>query len=287
MLVATPIQRGPITVVDCRCTAGPEDRPFVELHGQHTVSYVRRGTFGYHHRGRSFELVAGSVLVGHPGDEFMCTHDHAHGDECLSFHLEADLVESLGGRAEAWRVGSVPPLSELMVLGELAQAAADQQSDVGLDEAALLFTARFMELVLDANHVTPRARAADRRRAVETALWMDDNSREAIDLRQAAEQASLSPFHFLRLFARVLGVTPHQYLVRSRLRRAARMLADDNRSISEVAYDSGFGDLSNFVRSFHRAAGVSPREFRQAATGERRVVRDEAIIGSALRLAFR
>jgi AraC-like DNA-binding protein len=174
-----------------------------------------------------------------------------------------------------------------MVLGELAQAAADQQSDVGLDEAALLFTARFMELVLDANHVTPRARAADRRRAVETALWIDDNSREAIDLRQAAEQASLSPFHFLRLFARVLGVTPHQYLVRSRLRRAARMLADDTRSISEVAYDSGFGDLSNFVRSFHRAAGVSPREFRQAATGERRVVRDEAIIGSALRLAFR
>ena len=57
----------------------------------------------------------------------------------------------------------------------------------------------------------------------------------------------------------MLGVTPHQYLVRSRLRRAARLLADGARSISDVAFDVGFGDLSNFVRTFHRAAGVSPR----------------------------
>ncbi len=259
-------------MIDCRCTTGPEDRPFVELHDKHTVSYVRRGTFGYQHRGRSFELVAGSILVGHPGDEFMCTHDHAHGDECLSFHLEAHVAESLGAGAEMWRVGSVPPLSELMVLGELAQAAAEERSDVGLDEAALLFAARFTELVLSCQHAAPQARAADRRRVVETALWIDDNSAEPIDLERAAGHARLSAFHFLRLFTRILGVTPHQYLVRSRLRRAARMLTNDDRLISDIAYESGFGDLSNFVRSFHRAAGVSPRAFRQAARGERTAI---------------
>jgi AraC family transcriptional regulator len=286
MLVATPIQRGPITIVDCRCTAGPDDHPFGEHHGQHTVSYVRRGSFGYQHRGRAFELVAGSVLVGHPGDEFMCTHDHAQGDECLSFHLDAELVDSIGARAETWRVGSVPPLSELMVLGELAQAAAEQRSDVGLDEAALLFTARFTGLVLGSTHAAPRAGPADRRRAVETALWIDDNSGEPIDLQQAAARASLSPFHFLRLFARVLGVTPHQYLVRSRLRKAARMLADDTRSVSEIAYESGFGDLSNFIRSFHRAAGVSPREFRHSAIGDRRLLGADGISHDIPGLAF-
>jgi AraC-like DNA-binding protein len=56
-------------------------------------------------------------------------------------------------------------------------------------------------------------------------------------------------------------------LVRSRLRRAARLLADDATPITEVAYDVGFGDLSNFVRTFHRAAAMSPRSFRQAAKG--------------------
>jgi AraC-like DNA-binding protein len=73
------------------------------------------------------------------------------------------------------------------------------------------------------------------------------------------------------LFERVLGVTPHQYLVRARLRQAARLLADDSLSITQIAYDVGFGDLSNFVRTFRRAAGVSPRGFRQAARGDRRI----------------
>jgi AraC-like DNA-binding protein len=78
----------------------------------------------------------------------------------------------------------------------------------------------------------------------------------------------------LRVFASVLGVTPHQYLVRSRLRHAAGLLADEGRSITDVALDVGFADLSNFVRTFHRAAGVSPRAFRRAARGDREVLRD-------------
>ncbi len=69
-------------------------------------------------------------------------------------------------------------------------------------------------------------------------------------------------------------MTPHQYLVRSRLRHAARRLADGALSITEVAYDVGFGDLSNFVRTFHRAAGVSPRGFRRAARGDRKILQE-------------
>jgi AraC-like DNA-binding protein len=118
---------------------------------------------------------------------------------------------------------------------------------------------------------TPRAR--DRRRAVEAALWIDAHAGEAIDLDAAARVVALSPFHFLRLFRAALGVTPHQYLLRARLRRAARLLSGDDRPITAVAYDAGFGDLSNFVRTFHRAAGVSPRHFRRAARGDRTVLR--------------
>src|SRR4051812_32858086 len=139
MAAKTLLQHGAITVSDYRCTAGPDDAPFVELHCQHSISYVRKGSFGLRTRGRSFELVAGSILVGHPGDEYVCTHDHhVCGDECLSFFLAPDLVESIG-EAATWRSGSIPPLPELMVLGELAQAAADGRSDVGLDEVGQAF----------------------------------------------------------------------------------------------------------------------------------------------------
>jgi len=274
MTATTLLQQKSITVSDFRCSAGPDDTPFVERHRCHSVSYVRKGSFGCRTRGRFFELVAGSILVGHPGDEYMCTHDHVCGDECLSFFLTPELVEAIGDRAEVWQIGSAPPLPELMVLGELAQAAADGRSDIGLDEVGQVFASRFVEVVSGRAREPVPAKARDRRRAVETALWIDAHSHRQIDLEHAAGQADISPFHFLRLFSSVLGVTPHQYLVRSRLRHAARLLADDDRSVIDIAYDVGFGDLSNFVRTFHRAAGVSPRRFREASRGDRKIFQE-------------
>ncbi len=274
MVATTICQRGSLSVIDYRCSVGPADRPFVELYGRCSVSYVRKGSFGYRYRGQLFELVAGAILVGHAGDEFVCTHDHVCGDECLSFQFAPALVETIGDGKGIWRTGSVPPLAELMVLGELAQAAAEGRSDIGLDEAGLLFAARFVEIVSGRKRRPPEMRARDRRRAVEAALWIDAHAHEPIDLESAAAEVGLSAFHFLRQFADVLGVTPHQYLVRSRLRRAARLLAEDDRSITDVAFDVGFGDLSNFVRTFHRAAGVSPRRFRRAAGGDRKIFQD-------------
>jgi AraC-like DNA-binding protein len=274
MTRTTLLQRGSITVSDFRCSAGPGDMPFAEQYASHSISYVRKGSFGCRCHGGSFELVAGSVLVGYPGDEFICTHDHVRGDECLSFFLNPEMVDAIGDRPEAWRIGAAPPLPELMVLGELAQAAADGRSDVGLDEVGHAFASRFVEVVSGRPQKLAPATARDRRRAVETALWIDAHSHRPIDLEDAAGQADISPFHFLRLFSGVLGVTPHQYLLRSRLRHAARLLADDERSVTDVAYDVGFGDLSNFVRTFHRAAGVSPRRFREASRGMRKIFQE-------------
>ena len=274
MTTTTLLQRQSISVTDFRCSAVPGDAPFVEQYRCHSVSYVRKGSFGCRTRGRAFELVAGSILVGFPGDEYICTHDHVCGDECLSFFLSPELVEAIGDRTEIWRVGAAPPLPELMVLGELAQAAACGRSDIGLDEVGHLFASRFVEVVSGRSREPVPAKARDRRRAVETALWIDANSHHEIDLERTAAEAGISPFHFLRLFASVLGVTPHQYLVRSRLRHAARLLADDDRPVTEIAYDVGFGDLSNFVRTFHRAAGVSPRRFREASRGKRKIFQD-------------
>jgi AraC-like DNA-binding protein len=274
MTATTLLQRQSMTVSDFRCSVQPGDAPFVEQHRCHSISYVRKGSFGCESRGRSFDLVAGSILVGHPGDEYVCTHDHVCGDECLSFFLSPELVDALGDRVDIWQIGAAPPLPELMVLGELAQSAADGRSDVGLDEVGQLFASRFVEVVSGRSREPAPTTSRDRRRAVETALWIDAHSHQQIDLENAAAQAGISPFHFLRLFSGVLGVTPHQYLVRSRLRHAARLLADDERSITDVAYDVGFADLSNFVRTFHRAAGVSPRRFRQASRGMRKIFQE-------------
>jgi AraC-like DNA-binding protein len=274
MSSTTLLQRPSVTVSDFRCSAVPGDKPFVEQHSCHSISFVRKGSFGYHSRGRSHDLVAGSFLIGRPGAEFVCSHDHVCGDECLSFFLSPELVDAVGGGSEAWEVGATPPLAELMVLGELAQAAADGRSDISLDEIGHLLAQRLVDVVSGKARQPAKVTARDRRRAVEAALWLEANSHREIALEDAARQAAISPFHFLRLFSGVLGVTPHQYLVRSRLRRAARQLADDDKPVTEVAYDVGFNDLSNFVRTFHRAAGVSPLKFRQASRGMRKIFQE-------------
>ena len=279
MLNVTQLQSGPIAVQDVVCSAGPGARPFTEVHRGYSLAYVRKGSFGHRARGEHHELVAGSLLIGKPGDEFICTHEHhVCGDECLAFHLSPEVVDLVGGDAGSWRTGGLPPLPELMVLGELAQSVADRQSDIGLDEAGLCLAARFVQVAGGRKPAGQRTTASERRRAVEAALWISSHSRQDIHLEQAAARAGLSLFHFLRLFSRVLGVSPHQYLVRSRLRHAAQLLARGGQSVTDVALDVGFADLSNFVRSFHRAAGVPPGAFRRAARnglkGERKILQD-------------
>jgi AraC-like DNA-binding protein len=266
MLTIAKSRAPQLSVYEYRCEAGPDETPFTEVHRDYSVSFVRHGSFGYRSRGRLHELVAGSLLVGYPGDEYICTHEHhCQGDVCLSFKLSPELVAEATDDRDAWRIGGLPPVPEIMVIGELAQAVADGRIDVGFDEVAHAFMSRFAAVARGVKIRSQRARSRDRRRVIDIARWIEANSHADIDLDAAAKTASMSPHHLLRTFASVLGVTPHQYLIRSRLRHAARLLTDDGSTITQIAGAVGFADLSNFIRTFGRAAGMSPAEFRKAA----------------------
>ena len=270
-----------LSVYDFRCAAGPGDRPFAESHERHSLSYVRRGSFGCRTEGRELELVPGAVMVGRPGREYTATHEHhGCGDECLSIKLSPACADAMTKGKAPWRVARVPPLPALMVLGELMQAAAEGLANVGVDEAAVLFVARFARLCSEGDDLPLKIHARERRRAVEAALWLEENAAAPVGLEDAARQAGLSPYHFLRLFRRVVGATPHQYLLRVRLRRAAKLLAEGTLPVTEVALDCGFADLSNFVRTFGRAAGVPPKQFRTMLKGERRIFQDRIAVAA-------
>src|SRR6185436_10094219 len=86
-----------------------------------------------------------------------------------------------------------------------------------------------------------------------------------LSLQHLARGAGLSPYHFLRTFERLTGVTPHQYVRRARLRDAALRLADRSSKIVDVALACAFGDLSNFNRAFRSEFGVSPSKWERRA----------------------
>lgn len=281
VIEAKVLREGTVTVVDYRCHAGRADTPYPEQHRSYSLSLVRRGSFGYCCGGDSHELVPGAVMIGRPGVEYVCAHDHHdRGDECLSFRYAPALLEEMDNASERWRPGALPPVAPVRVLGGLADAAVDGRTDVGLDEIGLLIATRCLALSIGEPFRPERCTPADRRRAVEVALWIDEQAPNAgIDLDRLAALAGLSAFHFLRLFSRVVGVTPHQYVVRARLHRAARLLTDGDLPVTHVAYESGFQDLSHFVRTFQRAAGMSPGRFRRLAHRHRKNLQDRPSLG--------
>jgi len=267
MHASTLFESSSVRVVDYRCAAGPHDVPFTECHRSSCLAFVRSGSFGYRVGSARHELVPGALLVGRPGDEYVCTHEHRlGGDRCLSFHFSPELADELGGAL--FQTRGVAPLAEVGVIGALAIEVAEGRSALALDEIALMLAGSFATVTRDRAR-SPSPSPADRKRAIRAALYVEAHAADPIRLDELAADAGLSAFHFLRVFTRVIGVSPHQYVVRCRLRRAATLLGDPDRAITDVAYAVGFRDLSNFVRTFGRAAGGSPGAFRSKILQER------------------
>ena len=75
----------------------------------------------------------------------------------------------------------------------------------------------------------------------------------------------MSPYHFLRSFRALVGMTPHQFILYTRLNRAAVRLRRTADSISAIAFAAGFNDLSTFNRRFQRIMGLSPSAYRASS----------------------
>ena len=108
-----------------------------------------------------------------------------------------------------------------------------------------------------------RAGLVDRRirRSVEL---MHTQLDQDLTLRALAAASYLSPFHFARLFKKLTGATPHNYLAGIRATRAQLLLAETELSVTEVGARVGYLSASHFTKAFRLATGTTPREFRKA-----------------------
>jgi len=258
------------SVDDIVCTAGRGDRPYEESRSHVAVALVVAGTFQYRSPTGRTMMTPGSVLLGNPDEPFVCGHDHGAGDRCISFSYSREFVEGIASSVQArpsrptFRVPRLPPMSASTPLIARACAALLADSDFAWEELALEAAARGLELA-NLGHDRPGAipPGVEARVTRVARLIERDSGDEPFTLQRLAREAGSSPYHFLRTFHRVTGVTPHQYLTRSRLRRAATRLVQGAAPVIDVAFDSGYTDVSNFNHAFRREFGMSPRQFRR------------------------
>jgi AraC-like DNA-binding protein len=96
---------------------------------------------------------------------------------------------------------------------------------------------------------------------------------EPLTVADLARAAGLSPAHFSREFRRTYGEAPHQYLLTRRLERAAALLRNTDRSVTEICLAVGLASLGSFTTSFRRVYGVAPLAYRATFPPARRHVR--------------
>lgn len=79
-----------------------------------------------------------------------------------------------------------------------------------------------------------------------------------------AEQVALSPYHFIRIFKKGTGFTPHQYILNIKINTAKFLLSNTHMTIKEICYTSGFSSDSIFSTTFKKYVGVSPNKYRNS-----------------------
>lgn len=81
-------------------------------------------------------------------------------------------------------------------------------------------------------------------------------------IEQMAHDACISPFHMIREFKKAFGLTPHQFQMQCKVRKAQKLL--EERPAAEVTFDAGFYDQSHMDRCFKKVVGLSPKEYKKA-----------------------
>lgn len=249
------------SVADVLCTSGPQDRVFEEHHAHYAIAMVLAGSFQYRSPLGAGLMAPGSLMLGNPGLAYECGHEHAEGDRCVVFWYEPDYFERLAGAG--FRVPRLPPVRPLAPLVVSAAVGVLGANNIAWEELAVrlaVATAGLAAKQSATEDALPRNAEARVTRAVRE---IDRRPDANLALDRLAQESGLSPYHFLRTFERLTGTTPHQYVLRARLREAAARLKTESRKVIDVAFDAGFGDVSNFNRAFRAEFGVSPRAYRE------------------------
>jgi AraC family transcriptional regulator len=135
-----------------------------------------------------------------------------------------------------------------------------------VEAASLTLAARLLQKHCDSGACAPTDSSVHRLDHIRLRRVLDyvaENIKDDITLLDLAGIAGYSPFHFARKFTLAMGISPHRYISRIRLESAMAELAAGKLPLAQIALNAQFSSQASFTRAFHRAIGVTPKEYQR------------------------
>ena len=179
---------------------------------------------------------------------------HTHtGHMTVGYIEEGRVCMVLNGEAKIYGAGErfqIPPntLHEIKTIGDECYSMVVLCTALEADEIVAEDCARDYESIV--------ARLDELQKSIL------ENPENIYLIEQMAHDACISPFHMIREFKKAFGLTPHQFQMQCKVRKAQKLL--EERPAAEVTFDAGFYDQSHMDRCFKKVVGLSPKEYKRA-----------------------
>jgi AraC-like DNA-binding protein len=147
----------------------------------------------------------------------------------------------------------------------MAEAARDDGHTGEFEELMIALVGAVAAVLGNAARQMRAPTSQDERRVTDALRLIEVQAADlepGLSVTELASEAGMSPFHFLRIFRQVVGMTPYQFVLHTRLHRAAVRLRRTREAVLSIALEAGFADLSTFNRRFRRVMGLSPSAYR-------------------------
>lgn len=238
------------------------------VHEGYAVGVIESGALAFRYMGAGMVAPRGAVNLCVPDEPHDGHGADADGWAYRMFYMDADLMRRAAGEMADRQAGF--PHFRAGVLHDPALAGAVRSlhgdmtaggvSRLEAESRFLMLLTRLIERHAESPPPVSGARPGKSRirRAIDLIESCPD---EDLSLERLAGVAGLSPFHFIRVFHKATGETPHARLIRARLRRAGDLIRS-GAPIAEAAAAAGFSDQSHLTRRFKRIHGVTPAQYR-------------------------
>ena len=260
----------------CHCVECSVSEP--EYNNGFSVSFIRKGFFEYQTFKRKDEIHVGRVLISKPGFEHVTRHIENQPDVVTIFYFkrhffEESLVEVYGKKL-SWILTNndihslmltATPELEYIHHRIFKTITSGVYNSLEIDELVIILLEKVI-MVLD-DYAAPEL-VNDRTKqhhliTIESAReYILKHFSENISLQNLATHCFVSPFHFSRIFKKIAGESPHQYLTAVRLTHAKVLLTETTVPVAAITYECGFNSPEHFVTAFKQHFKTTPSSLR-------------------------